>query len=110
MISRVTGASAAVKVGRTVGKALGAKATGGVIGADNLTWVGENGPEIVRLPFGSAVRSNPDSMQPTPSAAGEQRVVIEIASGGSRTDAFLLEVLRTAIRARGGNVQTVLGV
>ncbi|MFM9694537.1 phage tail protein [Streptomyces europaeiscabiei] len=48
-------------------RALGGKAAGGIIGAaaggarGGLTWVGEQGPELVRLPYGSMVHSNPDS-------------------------------------------------
>jgi hypothetical protein len=46
--------------------------------------------------------------------AGENRrgrgpIVLEIRSGGSRLDDLLVEVLRNAVRVRGGNVQLVLG-
>lgn len=37
------------------------------------------------------------------------RTVLELRSSGSRIDDFLLEILRTAISRRGGNVQVVLG-
>jgi hypothetical protein len=40
---------------------------------------------------------------------GEQRVVIEIRSGGRAEDDYLVGVLQRAINARGGNVQVVLG-
>lgn len=36
-------------------------------------------------------------------------VVIELKSSGNRTDDMLLEILRGAIRVKGGNVQVVLG-
>jgi hypothetical protein len=37
------------------------------------------------------------------------RVTLEIRSAGSRMDDFLVEMLRKAVRAQGGNVQLVLG-
>lgn len=113
LINRVTGMADGIKkVGRTVGKAL---ATGGIVGAatggahGGLRWVGEQGPELVELPYGSTVMSNPDSMQALSTSGGQQTVTIEINSSGSRTDALLLDILRSAIRVRGGNAQTVLG-
>lgn len=42
-------------------------------------------------------------------AAAAKPVVLELRSSGSKTDDLLLELLRKAIRARGGNVQVVLG-
>lgn len=42
------------------GGEVGAAATGGV--RNGLTLVGEEGPELVRLPVGSTVRSHPDTM------------------------------------------------
>jgi hypothetical protein len=49
------------------GASEGRRATGGISGAagggtrSGLTWVGEQGRELVRLPYGSQVYSNPDS-------------------------------------------------
>lgn len=159
-------------------------ATGGARGG--LTWVGEAGPELVRLPSGSSVLSAGDSMrannknmtasghppQVVDTAAlakkaakaaaeeamrakkaaeaarqamltaitglnkaardaraaaekaardaassgssgsgsgGDGRVVIEFTSDGSRMGELILDLTRKAIRARGGNVQLVLG-
>lgn len=45
----------------------------------------------------------------TPAGGGGAATVIEIRSGGSRMDDLLLELLRSAIKDRGGNVQVVLG-
>lgn len=45
----------------------------------------------------------------TPAGKANAAMVIEIRSGGSRLDDLLVEVLSDAIRARGGNVQLVLG-
>lgn len=41
--------------------------------------------------------------------ADRQRIVLELRSGGTRLDDLLLEVLRKAIRVKGGDVQVVLG-
>ena len=121
---------------KSIEKAFGKKASGGIVGMaasggirSGLTWVGEQGPELADLPVGSRVWSNPDSrrkaqapwasMLNTPrrpaaaaaSAGGgpqEVSVSLEIRSGGSSYDEFLLKELRRAIRVRGGNVNFVL--
>lgn len=67
--------------------------------------VGETGKETITLPRGSSVR--PASTGG--GSAGSGRVVLEIRSGGSRIDDLLVELLRKAIRSRGGDVQVVLG-
>jgi hypothetical protein len=93
------------------------KATGGIVGRaatggvrSNRVMVGEHGPEIVDLAPGSRVHSNPDSMgMLTGVSGGAATLVLEINSSGSRTDDLLLEILRNAIRVRGGDVQVVLG-
>lgn len=62
--------------------------------------LGEAGPEaVVPLGRGGGVTSG----------AAAAPVVLEIRSGGSRLDDLLVEILRGAIRARGGNVQLALG-
>lgn len=98
------------------------------------TLVGENGPELVHLPPGSKVHSAPDTQRilnpmhryvppktnnggTTAStsagtdytAAAPTKVILELKSSGTKIDDMLLEILRHAIRVRGGNVQTVLG-
>ncbi|MFI9200155.1 phage tail protein [Streptomyces sp. NPDC053048] len=100
---------------RQIKKAFGVKANGGPVGAAGggprsaMTWVGEQGPELVRLPYGSSVRTAGDSRRLAAAAGGGDPVVLEITSGGSRVDDLLVELLRGAIRVRGGNVQAVLG-
>ncbi|MGV9803920.1 hypothetical protein ACWDTP_38395, partial [Mycobacterium sp. NPDC003449] len=96
-------------------KAIGKKATGGVIGAAGggprsaLTLVGEQGPEVVRLPYGSSVYPAGQSRQMMRGAGGRaEPVVIEIRSSGSDLDEVLLKILRRAIKIRGGNAQLVL--
>lgn len=84
------------------GGPIGHAAEGG--GRSGLTWVGEQGPELVSLPVGSMVN-------PAGSSSGggggpaEVHVTIEL----SGTDNALLEILRRSIQIQGGDVQTVLG-
>ncbi|MCG6493444.1 phage tail tape measure protein [Kitasatospora sp. A2-31] len=91
------------------GGIIGGAATGGPRGG--LTWVGEQGPELVRLPGGSTVipAGQSRTMADASAADGGGPLVLEIRSGGSRLDDLLVELLRNAVRVRGGNVQTVLG-
>jgi TP901 family phage tail tape measure protein len=91
------------------GGIIGGAATGGVRGS--LTWVGEQGPELVRLPAGSTVHSNPDSQRMAAGMGGGGPVQVQLAinSSGARLDDLLLELLRNVIRIQGGNVQAVLG-
>jgi hypothetical protein len=62
--------------GTRAGSQGSAFAHGGIVGAagggarGGLTLVGEQGPELVRLPFGSTVHSNPDSEQMATAMAG----------------------------------------
>lgn len=91
-------------------------ASGGIVGRaaeggprNNLTMVGEHGPELVDLAPGSRVRSNPDTRRFMAASGGGGRTVLELRSSGAPVDDMLLELLRKAIRVRGGNVQLVLG-
>ncbi|MGW7786056.1 phage tail protein [Streptomyces tricolor] len=124
---------------KAIEKAFGKKAAGGIVGAaasgglrSSLTWVGEQGPELLDLPAGSRVWSNPDSRRKlaaaeapwasmltaprrTPAAAAgaapagrPEPIVLELRSSGSHVDELLLQILRKAIRVRGGNVNVVL--
>lgn len=89
---------------RRHGGVVGAAASGGV--RSNMTLVGEGGPEVVDLPTGSRVRSNPDSRRVMGgSGGGGGPVVIEIRSSGSAVDDMLLEIFRKAVHVRGGDVQ-----
>jgi TP901 family phage tail tape measure protein len=94
--------------GNAHGGIIGGAATGGARGG--LTWVGEEGPELVRLPYGATVHSNPDSQRIATSAGGgggPSTVQLEWV-GGNAGDEFM-SWLRKNIRVRGGDVQTVLG-
>lgn len=97
------------------------RATGGIVGAAmahggvrsaiqgmaarNMTLVGEQGPELVQLAAGSRVRSNPDTRRTMRESGGQGAVVLEIRSGGSRVDDMIVEILRHAVKIKGGNVQ-----
>ncbi|MGW1808247.1 phage tail tape measure protein [Streptomyces sp. NPDC002078] len=126
-------ASLAKSMEQLLRRALGHKAAGGVVGMaasgglrSSLTWVGEQGPELLDLPAGSRVFSNPDSRRMwaeahTPwgsmlttqrhahatavasvPARQEQRIVLEIRAGDSgQYTEFLVGELRRAVRARG---------
>ncbi|MET7944291.1 phage tail protein [Streptomyces sp. NPDC005302] len=83
---------------KSISKAIGKKAAGGIVGAaaaggirSGMTWVGEHEPELLDLPVGSRVWSGPDSrrkarapwesMLNTP-RGGSQRASAPAASGG----------------------------
>ncbi|WP_432010192.1 phage tail protein [Streptomyces cucumeris] len=97
-------------------KALNVKkrAHGGIVGAAGggprsaLTLVGEQGPELVKIPFGSTVIPNGRSRQMMRGSGPAEPVVIELRSSGNEVDEFLLKILRRAIKVRGGNAQIVL--
>lgn len=115
-ISRISGALSAIPgmgiLGSIAGK-LGL-ATGGIAGAavggiqGGLRLVGEQGPELVRLPVGSSVYS----AQQTPGMLGggfNGPMTLQIEWVGTSASDDLLSWIRKNIRIRGGNVQTVLG-
>lgn len=94
-------------------------AAGGVAGASraqgggprgSLTWVGEMGRELVRLPYGSRVVPHGQSEQIAARGGrgGPARVVLELRSSGRRAEDLLLELLRHAINVNGGDPVTVL--
>ncbi len=94
--------------GRAHGGVVGTAATGGV--RNNMTLVGEQGPELVDLPAGSRVRSNPDTRRLMGGGAqGEGGTQLVIQSSGRRVDDMLIEMLREAIKVRGGDPVRVLG-
>lgn len=90
-------------------------AKGGVVGAagggprSNLAMVGENGPELVRLPFGSTVKTNADTRRALAGGGrgGMQPFVLQVVLGDKTMD-FVIDPLRKSIQKRGG-VQAALG-
>lgn len=93
---------------------LGGKASGGIIGAASggarggMTWVGEQGPEAVRLPYGSRVYPAGQSRQ---MAGGGAPIIVHqtITLDGKVLARQIFDPLRGEISRRGGNVQTSLG-
>lgn len=100
-------------------------ATGGVAGAANgstssgMTMVGEHGPELLRLPAGTQVHSNPDTVRKmsdmgerdrSGSPYGKALAISFDPSGMNKLVRAIMETMRAEIRDQGGNVQTVLGV
>jgi hypothetical protein len=74
-----------------------------------MTLVGEQGPELVNLPSGSRVRSNPATrgMLGDFHTGGGAQLLLK--SSGRRVDDMLIEILREAIHQRGGDPVRVLG-
>lgn len=91
--------------GGVVGRSVGRAATGGI--RSNMTLVGEHGPELVNLPPGSGVRSNPDTRRMM-GQGGVGTPTLILQSSGRRVDDLLLEIFREAITQRGGDPVRVL--
>lgn len=116
-------------------KAMGKKAAGGIVGAaasgglrSGLTMVGEQGFELLDLPAGSRVWSNPDSRRklaaaqapwasmlnsprrapafaaagPAPAAGHGQPLVIQLQIGNRQFGELWVDTGRREVRARGG--------
>lgn len=118
---------------KLLARALAGKAAGGIVGAaasggirSNLTWVGERGPELLDLPAGSRVWSNPDSRRKAQapwasmlnaprgrSAAGRRAtsapagggdgspIVIQVRIGDREFGELWVDAGRKAVRSRG---------
>jgi hypothetical protein len=88
---------------------VGKRAAGGVAGG--LTWVGENGPELVNLPSGSTVRSNADSMRMAGSGNGGGGMsVVQLVLDGAVLAEALMDPQRNIVRTRyAGSVQKAYG-
>jgi hypothetical protein len=78
-----------------------------------MTLVGEQGPELVDLPAGSRVRSNPDTRSIMSGMGGGgdgAPIVVQVVLDGRVLAEQLVEPQRYLIRTRGGgNVQRYLG-
>ncbi|MGQ4349683.1 phage tail protein [Streptomyces sp. SAS_275] len=125
---------------KSIEKAFGKKANGGIVGGaasggvrGGLTWVGEEGPELVRLPASSIVypagqsrqraqapwasmlntpRGGGASAAPTAPAAsvGARPLVLNIALGGREFGQVWVDVGRNEVRTRGGLKATLGGL
>lgn len=86
-------------------------ASGGIVGASraagggprgNMTLVGENGPEIVKLPFGSSVRSSANTQATLSGAGNRGGLTVNLYVAGSiLTDRDIEKVIRDSV-LRGG--------
>jgi len=100
-----------------VGAILSRRAAGGISGAasggirNGMTWVGEHGPELVQLPAGSSVKSNPDSMRMAgQSTRGGGPLLVQLLLDGRVLAQQLLDPQREIVNSRfGGNVQSAYG-
>lgn len=113
---QITGPSSGITGGgrkfNAHGGIIGGAATGGARGS--FTWVGEQGPELVQLPFGSTVHSNPDSQRML--AAGgsdsgplELQVVFAGNTNSAFATAFMYLVRTGAIKLTAGGVPVKTG-
>lgn len=109
MVGTVTIAGSASGVGRTSG--LQAYAHGGVRGAasggnrGSLTLVGEEGPELADLPYGTTVHSNPDtqrmlSQMTGNGSSGVQKVILEVTGD---PNSWFVQAIRHNVRVIAGN-------
>lgn len=82
------------------GGTVGAAAAGG--GRSGLTWVGENGPELLALPPGTPVHSNADSMRMAAAAGGGGggETVVRLVVDG---DDLIAQWIRNHVRVTAGN-------
>lgn len=98
------------QMGRRMGGNIGAAASGGV--RNNMTLVGEAGPELVSLPAGSHVKSNPDTRRAMAGSGGGggQPIQVNLVVDGKKLASVMVDPLRGEIRDRGGNVQNAIGV
>lgn len=94
---------------------------GGVSAAANgstssgLTWMNERGPELMKLPPGTSVRTAGDSARDVAAAMGGGGAPANVTVSFDKAGLFglaaaLMETLRAEVRAEGGNVQQVIGV
>lgn len=97
----------------------GGLASGGIKGAANggirndLTWVGESGPELLDLPPGSRVHSNPDSTRMAAGGGGGLPggvLTVNLVVDGRVLAQTMMDPQRELIGNQfGGNVQSALG-
>lgn len=99
------------KGGKATGGIIGGAATGGV--RNDLTWVGEQGPELVRLPVGSTVYPAGQSQRMAAESAGDgagRPIVVQLRLGTEQLGEVLIDPIRHVVRTfGGGDVQAAFG-
>jgi methyl-accepting chemotaxis protein len=92
--------------GRAMGGVVGGAATGGA--RNNMTLVGEQGPELVNLGAGAHVRTNPDSrrMMSQGGGGGMEPFAIYLDLGGERIAEIMVDPMRKVVQRRGGVAAT----
>jgi hypothetical protein len=95
--------------GHAVGGIIGGAAGGGPRGG--LSWVGERGPELLRIPSGSTVYpAGTSGVMAAQAAAARGGVTLVVQPGGGALDRLFVDWLRERVRVGGGgNVQSYLG-
>jgi hypothetical protein len=96
---------------------VGRFAHGGIVGAaagggprGGLTMINEAGPELVNLPPGSQVHSNPDTQRMLAGGGGSTTIVLEVAPSGNAFDRFMTDWLTDSVQVKGGgDVQVAFG-
>lgn len=91
------GPGVAGAIGKASGGSIGAAATGGVRG--NMVLVGEQGPEIVKLPVGSTVFPHGQSKNMMSDAAHEDAIAQQQMRGGSMDSDAIVSELREMRKA-----------
>lgn len=120
LVNDINGSAAYVQVGVSGSGAVGGRqllAHGGVAGAgfvshaaaggprSNLTWVGEHGPELLPLPPGTTVHSNPDSMRMAAEAAGRSGGWDGVVRLEVTGDDLIAQWIRNHVRVVAGNAK-----
>jgi hypothetical protein len=115
-LARLTGSLASAANVRAGADYTSGRAHGGITGAASggarggMTWVGEQGPELVRLPYGSTVIPNgtSEAMAAAADGGGGQtvRVVFDFRNATSEFRAFMQKIVKVE---GGGSVDLAFG-
>lgn len=109
--NNVSAAAAALRKQYSAGGITGA-ADGGI--RDGMSWTGENGPELLELPPGTRVHSNPDSMRIAAEAAGGAggggMITVNLVVDGRVLAQAMMDPQREIVQSQfGGSAQQAWG-
>lgn len=121
LIIKTVGTNAGASI-QSIGRLLGGRRTGGVSGAasgatsSGLTWTGEDGPELLDLPPGTAVHTKGDSARMAGGGGGgggggsSQPIIVQLVLDGKVIAQQLVDPMRDLVRTGGrGSVQQMYG-